>query len=158
MAIYRYTQIVYRYISRYRLNPEKYFIDKLTAHHSDYIADHWSDKTFSFSIIAQYLQNIFTTYNLSIGIFPRSHPSHPVSWVVYSDYGHSVFLYTIPEYRRNGFSRIMMANLYSSLLENHIYLVGERIKGSFLNKKLSNAEKCFLGYTWRDSITGECYW
>ena len=156
-STYNYN-IVYIYIYLYRLNPEKYFIDKLTAHHVDYIADYWTDKTFSLPVITKYLQNIFTAYNFSIGIFPRSHPSYPVSWVIYSDYGHSMFLYTIPEYRGNGFGGITKANLYSSLLKNCIYPLGECTRDSYPSKKFSHVEKCFPGYTWRDSVTGECYW
>ena len=97
-------------------------------------------------------------YDFSVGIFLRSYPSYPVSWVTYTDYGHGAFLYTIPGYRGYGFGGIMMATLYSCLLNNHFIPLGERIRGSFLNKKFSHVERCYPGYTWRDSITGECYW
>ena len=97
-------------------------------------------------------------YDFSVGIFLRSHPSYPVSWTMYSDYGHAVFLHTIPEYRKKGLSGIILSTLYSSLLDHHLIPVGERIKGSFLSKKFSHVENCYPDYTWRDSITGECYW
>ena len=97
-------------------------------------------------------------YDFSIGIFLRSQPSNPVSWVTYSDYGHAGFMYTIPEYRGYGLGSIAMATLYSNLLDNHFVPLGERAKDSPLNKKYSHVEKSFPDYTWRDSITGECYW
>ena len=139
-------------------DPEKYFIDKLTVDHADYITNYWTDKNKPIPIIQKYLQSTFTMYNFSTGIFLRSHPSNPVSWMTYSDYGHATFLYTIPEYRGNGFYGITMATLFSNLLDNDIVPLGERTKGSYLSKKFSHIEKCIPGYTWRDSITGKCYW
>ena len=139
----------------YRLDPEKYFIDKLTLDHVDYITDHWTDKDKPIPIIRRYLQNIFTTYDFSIGVFLRSHPTYPVSWAMYSDYGHAVFLYTIPEYRKKKVSSIVLSTLFSTLLDHHFIPVAECIKGTFLKNKFTGY---YPGYTWRDSITGECYW
>lgn len=140
------------------MDHENYFIDKLTLDHVDYIADYWTDKYMDMPIIKKYLQNIITMFNdLSVGIFLRSCPSYPVSWIIYGDFGYCVFMYTIPEYRRNGFSRLMFDKLFSSLLENNMYFVGECIKNSF-DRKSKNVKILFPGYTWRDSVTGECYW
>ena len=149
------------YISIYRLDPDKYFIGKLTVDHVDYITDHWTDKDKPIPIIRRYLQNIFTMYDFAVGVFLRSHPSYPVSWAIYSDYGYVVFLHTIPEYRKKGFSGIILSALYSSLLDHrhhHLIPFGERTKGSFLSKRFSHVENYYSDYTWRDSITGECYW
>ena len=143
-----------------RLNPDEYFIDKLTVNHADYIAYHWTEKLQDkeIPIITKYLQNIIRIYNFSMGIFPRSDPAYPVSWVVYRDFGHTVFFHTLPEYRGNGFGENLVVKFSSVLLENNIYPLGEYIRDSYLHKKFSNVEKCFPNYTWRDSITGKCYW
>ena len=153
-----FTVKCYNNNNTYRLDAEIYFIDKLTVDHVDYITDHWTDKNKPIPIIQRYLQSIFTMYDFSIGIFLRSQPSYPVSWAIYSDYGHIVFLHTIPKYRKKGFSGILLPTLYSNLLDHQLIPVGERTKGFFLSKKFSHVENYYPDYTWRDSITGECYW
>ena len=146
------------YIFLYRLDLDKYFISELTLDHVEHVADHWLDKITDMPTIKKYLQYIFTVYNFAVGIFLRSNPHHPVSWVIYSDYGHSVFLYTQPEHRHKGLSGNIISHLYINLLKSGIIPVGERIKGSNISENFRHVEKYFPGYTWRDSITGECYW
>ena len=97
-------------------------------------------------------------YNYSFGIFLMSNPCNPVSWIAFSDYGNAVFLYTIPEYRNKGLSGNVISYQYIKLLEDSIIPLGERIRGSILTEEFGHVEKCIPGYTWRDSITGECYW
>ena len=126
--------------------------------HVDHLAGYWTDKTKDTPTIIKYLQHVFTMYNLSVGIFLKSNPHYPVSWVIYSDYGHSVFLYTLPEHRDRGLSGNILSYQYIKMLQSEIIPLGERIRGSVLTENYSHVERCFPGYTWRDSITGECYW
>ena len=143
----------------FRLNFDKYCIDKLKVDHVDYIAGYWTDdKEKDVSIVKKYLEHILTVYDYSFGIFLRSNPCNPVSWIAFSDYANSVFLYTIPEHRNNGLSGNVISNQYIKLLEDGIIPLGERIRGSILTEDFRHVEKCITGYTWRDSITGECYW
>ena len=142
----------------YRLDLDKYFFDELTLDHVDHLVNHWTDKIRDIPTITKYLQHVFTMYDLSAGIFLRSNPHYPVSWVVYSDYGHSVFLYTLPEHRDRGLSGNILSHQYIKMLQSGIIPLGERIRGSILTENFRHVEGCFPGYTWRDSITGECYW
>ena len=119
--------------------------------HVDYVTDYWTDKIKDTPTIKKYLQYIWTMHSFSIGIFLRSNPNNPVSWVCYSDYGHSVFLYTIPEHRGCGLGGNTLASLYIKLMENGIYPLGERIRGHIQNDSYRHVEKCFPGYTWRDA-------
>ena len=151
-----YTCHLYAYMCR--LDCNKYFIDKLKVEHVDFVGDYWTDKDKDMPVIKKYLEYVLTMFNYSVGVFLRSNPCTPVSWVAYSDYGHSVFLYTIPEYRNNGLSGNIMSNQYIRLLEDDVIPLGERIRGSILTEDLRHVEECVPGYTWRDSITGECYW
>ena len=126
--------------------------------HVQHVANYWTDKNKDMPTIKKYLKYIFAVYSFAVGIFLRSSPHYPISWVVYSDYGHSVFLYTLPEHRDKGLSANIMSQQYMKLLNNGIIPLGERIRGSILTENFRHVEKCFPGYTWRDSITGECYW
>ena len=114
------------YFILYRLDFDKYFIDKLTVDHIDYVANYWTDKNKDVSIIKKYLQHTLTVYNYSFGIFLMSNPCNPVSWVAFSDYGNSVFLYTIPEYRNKGLSGNVISYQYIKLLEDGIIPLWER--------------------------------
>ena len=146
-------------LNLYRLNSERYFIDKLTADHADHITNYWCYGDYKdVPIIRKYLRNILTMYNFSVGVFSRPHPSNPISWMVYSDFGHTVLFHTIPEYQGSGFGEIVLDKFSSNLLENNLHPLGEYIKGSYLQKKFSHVAKCVPNYTWRDSITGKCYW
>ena len=152
---------IYTYICKsklYRLNPEKYFIDKLTADHADHITNYWCCDNKDVPIIKKYLKNILTMYNFSVGVFSRSNLSNPISWMVYSDFGHTVLFRTIPEYQGTGFGEIVLVNFCSNLFEKNLHPLGEYIKGSYLLKKFGHAAICAPNYTWRDSITGKCYW
>ena len=126
--------------------------------HVDYITDYWTDTNKDIPTIKKYLSYVLTVYNYSTRIFLRSNPSHPVSWVAYGDFGHMIHMYTLPEYRQNCFSLIAVINLNKQLAENGIITVGERSKDNFVGRTLNAAAKFIPDYTWRDSITGECYW
>ena len=126
--------------------------------HVDHITDYWTDTNTDLPTIKNYLSHILTVYNYSTGIFLRSCPSNPVSWLAYSDFGHIIHQYTLPEYRQNGLSLIASTDLYIQLGENGIVAVAECSNNYFLGKTLNALVKCVSDYTWRDSITGECYW
>ena len=142
----------------YRLDSDKYFIDKLTVDHVDHITDYWTDTNKDLPTIKNYLSHVLTVYNYSTGIFLRSRPSNPVSWVAYGDFGHIIHQYTLPEYRQNCLSLIALIDLYKQLAEDGIVGVAERSNSNFLGKTLNAEVKFISDYTWRDSITGECYW
>ena len=154
MHAYSYWWIIFAY----RLDLDKYFINELTVDHVEHVADYWTDKIKDMPTIKMYLQYVFTVFKFSLGIFLRSNPRYPVSWVVYSDFGHAVFGYTLPEHRNKGFGANIISHQFTKLLNDGIIPLGERIKGSRLTKNFRHVEKSFPGYTWRDSITGECYW
>ena len=126
--------------------------------HVEHVADYWTDKIKDMPTIKMYLQYIFNIFDFSLGIFLRSNPHYPVSWVVYSDYGHSFFLYTLPEHRHEGLGGNLLSCQYIKMLKNGIIPFSERIKGSNTTENFRNVERYFPGCTWRDSITGECYW
>ena len=143
----------------FRLNCEQYFIDRLTVDHIDYIANYWTDrnKDSNMSIINKYLHNILTIYDFFERNFFKITPilSSFMGTLQWLWTGHSIFRYTIPEYQGIGLSRILSAKLFSNLIEHNIHPVVECIRGVIHSKDL---KMCFPGYTWRDSLTGECYW
>ena len=93
-------------------------------------------------------------YDFSAGIFTKSDPSYPVSWTHYSDFGHTIGIHTLPEYRQRGFSAILVANVYAQLQQKGIIPGGELFNDSVLGAALG---KYIIETLWRDSITGECY-
>ena len=97
-------------------------------------------------------------YDISVGVFTKSDPSYPVSWGTYSNIGHAIGLYTLPQYRRNGFALVISANLFSQLQEEGIVPIIEQHRKSVFAGKYGRAEKYFVNTTWRDSTTGEHYW
>ena len=138
----------------YRLNSDEFFIDKLTPGHADFISEYWSFINSDVPVIKKYFGHILTLYDISAGIFTKSDPSYPVSWTTYSDLGHVIALYTLPEYRRKGFPLVLAANVYAQLLQKGIVPFGEQFKESPIAEKYGNY---VLDSTWRDSITGEHY-
>ena len=93
-------------------------------------------------------------YDISAGVFTKSDPTNPASWTTYSDFGHIICLYTLPEYRHKGFPLALVTSAYAQMIEQGIVPVGEQFKES------PDAEKygTFIADTaWRDSITGKYY-
>ena len=140
---------------QYRLNSDEFFIDKLTPEHVDFIGEYWTFINNDTPVIKKYFHHIITMYDISAGVFIKSNPSYPVSWTTYSDLGHIIGLYTLPEYRRRGFPLAVAANVYAQLLQKGIVPYGEQFKESPIAEKYG---KYVFDSTWRDSITGECYW
>ena len=50
-------------------------------------------------------------HNISTGIFTKSDPSYPVSWMTYSDTGHMMGLRTLLEYQRKSFGLAVTAHI-----------------------------------------------
>ena len=146
----------------YRINPNEYFIDKLSLDHTDFIAEHSSMiKEFhpvTKQQVSKYFKNILLTYKLSAAVFLRSNPMYPVSWGTYSDCGLATNLSTLPDHRQKGLALALSANLFAQMQRQGIVPVVERHKDSPVVKRFSKVEECVLESTWRDSITGECYW
>ena len=115
-----------------------YAPDKLTPEHVDFISEHWSFINSDIPVIKKYFRHILTLYDISAGIFTKSNPSYPVSWTTYSDLGHVIALYTLPEYRRKGFPLVVAANVYAQLLQKGIVPFGEKVP------LLRNMENMFL--------------
>ena len=90
-------------------------------------------------------------YDISAGIFTKS---DPVSWTHYSDFGHAIGMYILPEYRHKGFATILLTDIYDQLQQNGIIPGAEIFKGSTLGESFA---KFIIDTVWRDSITGECY-
>ena len=127
--------------------------------HVEHIANHWTDKIKDMPTITKSLRYIFTVYNFSVGIFLRSNPHHPVSWVVYWDYGHSAFVFTLPEHCHKGLSRNILVHQYVKMLKMVSFQLRSVTQDLLLLKvRFRHVEKIFPGCTWRDSITGECFW
>ena len=145
------------FLSIYRLDTDKYFIDKLTVDHVDFIADYWTDSNKDLTTVTKYLSHVITMY-YSTAIFLTSTPSTPISWSIYGDFGHIIHLYTLPEYRKSNLSLITSVDLDRKLKNIGLIGVGERHKDGLRGKRLHTLGEFFPDYTWRDSITGECYW
>ena len=141
-------------VCAHRLDSDQYFVNKLTPEHADYISEYWTFVNEDILTIKRYFRHVLTTYDISAGVFAKANPSYPVSWTFYSDIGHLLHLYTLPEYRRKNFPLCLVANIYAQIMQQGIVPVGEQFKYS------PNAEKYgkFIADTaWRDSITGEYY-
>ena len=72
--------------------------------------------------------------------------------------GHVICQRTLPEYRHQGFALVLYNTLLAQLLQKGIIPVMERHRDSTITGKTGGAEKYVVDTTWRDSITGECYW
>ena len=119
------------------------------------MSEYWTYINKDSDIIKRYFRHILTSYDISAGIFNKSDPSYPVSWALYSDFGHAMGLHTLPEHRHMGFGILLVSNVAKQLLQKGIVPVGEVFQDSFLDGKFG---KYIIDTTWRDSITGECYW
>ena len=143
-----------------RLNSDQFFIDKLKPEHAKFIGEHWTGGFGgSKDIIKRYLRHLLTVYDLSAGIFLKSNPVYPVSWMLYGDMGQSFCLHTLPEYRHNQFAASTCLNLYAQLEQVGIIPVGEQRQSALAGQRTSGRiiEKYIAESTCRDSITGECY-
>ena len=141
------------------MNSDQFFVDKLKPRHAEFIGEYWTDNVNAdFGVIIKYLKHVITMYDISVGIFTKSDPSYPVSWGTYSDIGHAIGLYTLPEYRRNGFTLVMAAILFSQIQEEGMVPIIEQHRRSVVAGKYGKSEKYFVNTTWRDGITGEHYW
>ena len=143
----------------HRLSSDQFFVDKFKPEHADFIGEYWTDNANAdFDVIKKYLKHVITLYDISVGIFTKSDPSYPVAWAIYSDIGQAIGLYTLPEYRRNGFAVVLSANLFIRIQEEGLVPIIEQHRESVIAGKFGIAEKYFVNTTWRDSITGEHYW
>ena len=85
----------------------------------------------------------------------KSDPTYPVAWVMYSDFGIVFNRMTLPEHRNQGLSFAISASTASQMLSQGIVPVSEHHREDEVPFRLT---KYILESTWRDSITGECYW
>ena len=144
-----------------RIIADEYFIDELSVDHADFIAEHFlmnSHFAVNKSDASKYFKHIFTTYNFTAAAFMRSNPTYPVSWVMYGDYGHAAYWNTLPEHQQKGLGYPIVARLYTKMIQQGIVPVGERHKDNLIFGRHNKIMKPILESTWRDSITGECYW
>ena len=137
-----------------RLSSDQFFVDKLTPQHADFISEYWTYFNNDSKVIKRYFRHILTVYDISTGIFAKSDPSYPVSWVLYCDYGNAMCLRTLPEYQRMGFGIVAVSNICTQLEHKGIIPVGEQIRENITTGKFGNY---VTDTVWRDSITGECY-
>ena len=139
------------------MDPNQFFYDKLTSKHVDYISKHWNYLAdFDPDIVKKYFRHNLTMYNISTGIFTKSDPSYPVSWMTYSDTGHMMGLRTLPEYQCKGFGLAVSAHLSVQAQKEGIVPIGEQFAGSVTAYAIKYG-KYVADTTWRDSITGEYY-
>ena len=143
-----------------RLSSDQFFIDKLKPEHAEFIGEYWTGGIGrSKDIIKRYLRHLLTVYDLSAGIFLKSDPMYPVSWVLYGDMGHAFCMHTLPEYRGNQLALFTFVNLCAQLEQVGIVPVGEKHQSIPIGHgALGRIEKYIADSTCRDSITGECYW
>ena len=140
----------------YRLNSD-YFVDKLKPEHADFIGEYWANNVNTdLDVINKYFKHIITTYDISAGMFTKSNPSYPVSWLIYSDIGHLIGLHTLPEYQSKNLALVACVNLITEMQEEGLVPVMEQHKHSPVAGKLG--ETYIIDTTWRDSITGEFYY
>jgi len=143
-------------LTAYRLD-SKYFVDKLTLDHSDFIANYWTGISSDVNVLRKYFKHLVNTY-FCTGIFKKSDPSYPISWGVYGDFGIAVHLYTMPEHRREGLSFVVTRNLFAQLLEQGITPVIRRHEdGSSVDVAFKRVMKYVADTFDRDSVTGEHY-
>ncbi|XP_065885948.1 uncharacterized protein [Dysidea avara] len=143
------------------IKTDEYFIDELSVDHADFIAEHFlmnSHFAVNKSDVSKYFKHIFATYNLTAAAFIRSNPTYPVSWGMYGDYGHAVYWNTLPEHQQKGLGFVITARLWTKMIQQGIVPVIEQHKDHLMFGKFNKIIKPILGSTWRDSITGECYW
>jgi len=93
----------------------------------EHVANHWTDKIRDMPTIKK---------SFSVGIFLRSNPHHPVSWVVYWDYGHSAFVFTFPEHRHKGLNRNILAHQCIKMLKMVSFQLGSVTQDLLLLKIL----------------------
>jgi len=143
------------------MKTDEYFIDELSLDHADYITEHFLMNS-NFAVekedVSKYFKQIFTTYNLTAAAFMRSNPTYPVSWVIYGDYGHAVYWKTLPEHQRKGLGFVIVARLWRKMIQQGIVPVFEQHKDNLIFERVNKLVKPILESTWRDSVTGKCYW
>ena len=94
--------------------PEEVVISKLEPDHAKFICEFWNFCELQDRI--NYFEYLIKDCN-SVGIFLKSDPSQPVSWVVLANYGHIVHIHTVQEHRRKGYSRLAVLTLMQQMLE-----------------------------------------
>ena len=94
----------------------------------------------------------FAKNRLSVGVFLKSDPTHPVSWSLLSNYGHIVHLYTLEEHRRKGYGKIVILSLMEQILEAGLVPVVEILVGNVASIKLFTQ----LGFV--ESFPGNTSW
>ena len=73
---------------------------------------------------------------LSVGVFLKSDPTHPVSWSLLSNYGHIIHLYTLEEHRGKGYGKIVVLSLMEQILEAGLVPAVEIVVGNVASVKL----------------------
>lgn len=53
----------------------------------------------------------------SVGVFLKNDPAQPVSWALFSNYGHIMHVRTLPEYRGKGFAKAAVLSIMKEMLE-----------------------------------------
>ena len=95
--------------------PKGVFTAKLTVDHAYFISKYWN--FFKPNDRLQYLKYVFENC-ISVGVFLKSDPCQPVSWIFMSNLGSMNAAFTLEEHRRKGYSRIAGLCLMEKILKD----------------------------------------
>jgi len=139
------------------LDSDEHFIDKLTPDHADFVSKYWTCISNETTVVSKYFKHLLQVYDASAGIFKKSDPSYPISWLLYGDYGVLIHMCTLPEHRHKGLALAVTKKLFVHLVLKGITPVMDQSKPSALTEKYSQVVRYAIDRIWRDSVTGECY-
>jgi len=94
--------------------PEGTFLATLKLKDVKLLADTWSYG--SLDSRTKYLQYIIENCG-SVGVFLKDDPTKPVSWAMFSNFGHITHAYTILEHRRKGYAKTAVLGITRKMLE-----------------------------------------
>ena len=72
----------------------------------------------------------------SIGVFLKDDPTHPVSWAMFSNFGHLMHVYTLSEHRGKGYAKTAVLGIMKEMLEIGMTPVLEIVKGNAASTKM----------------------
>ena len=106
----------------YRPCPKGTFTARLQINHAYFINGFWNflEPQDRLKYLKYLIENCIST-----GLFLEADSSQPVSWVLVSNYGHIIHLYTVEEHRRKGYARITMLYLMLQMLKANMTPVAE---------------------------------
>ena len=123
--------------------PEGAFVAKLKPEHAGFISGFWihGDPEICTKLFKYIIKTCIT-----VGVFLKSDPTHPVSWSLLSNFGHLMHVYTLVEHRRKGYCRITVVSLMQQMLKAGLTPALEIVVGNVA------AEKLYIGLGYVESF------